>query len=272
MNGDLSDDLFFGGRLKLLQPRKGHRVGTDAALLTAAARGRMADGALVADFGAGVGAVGLSLALSGAGRATLVEIDPATAAIAAENVRRNGLGDRAEVRICDVADVGRSAGSPRRDSLDLVVANPPFDAARRFRASPDADKARAHAADEGLVEIWMRAAARVLRPGGGVVMIHRPEAIGELVARAEGRFGGARLRAVHARAADPAIRILFAARKASRGALALLPPLVLHGEDDAFTPEAMDIQRGRTALTMDDAKTPAARAGVVRSGAEAPDQ
>lgn len=271
MSGDLSDDLFFGGRLKLLQPRKGHRVGTDAALLTAAARGRMAKGALVADFGAGVGAVGLSLALSGAGRVTLVEIDFATASVAAENIRRNGLADKVDVRTDDVADVARGDGFPRRDSLDLVVANPPFDAARRFRASPDADKARAHAAAEGLVEVWMRAAARALRPGGCLIMIHRPEAIGDLVSRAEGRFGGARLRAVHARAGEPAIRVLFAARKGSRGALALLPPLVLHGEGDAFTAEAMDIQRGQAALAMDDSKTPATRAGV-RVKAEGPNQ
>lgn len=262
MSDALSDDLFFGGRLRLLQPRKGHRVGTDAALLAAAARSRMADGASVADFGAGVGAVGLALAIAGAGAATLVEIDPTTAALAAENVRRNGLGDKVEVRICDVAEAGRGAGRPLRESLDLVATNPPFDAAGRFRASPDADKARAHAAGSGLIETWMRAAARVLKPGGHFVMIHRPEAIGELVAAAAGRFGEVRLRAVHARADEPAIRILLAARKGSRAGLAVLPTFVLHGAGEVFTPEALEAQRGEAVLAMDDTKTPAARAGV----------
>ena len=52
---------FLGGRLMLRQLRLGHRVGTDAALVIAAARpdakGR------VADIGAGSGAIGLSLAV-----------------------------------------------------------------------------------------------------------------------------------------------------------------------------------------------------------------
>ena len=52
-------DRWLGGRLALVQPQGGHRVGTDAALLAAAAgtpEGR------IADVGAGVGAVGLALA------------------------------------------------------------------------------------------------------------------------------------------------------------------------------------------------------------------
>ena len=132
-----SDDLFFGGRLRLLQPRRGHRVGTDAALLAAAARER-AGGAALADFGAGVGAVGLALAASGAAAATLVEIDPALCALAHDNAARNGLGARVRTVAADVAALGAGGGPdhPAAGALDLVVANPPFDDAGRFRASP----------------------------------------------------------------------------------------------------------------------------------------
>ncbi|MDR6287132.1 tRNA1(Val) A37 N6-methylase TrmN6 [Methylopila jiangsuensis] len=245
----LTEDGFFGGRLRLLQPRRGHRVGTDAALLTAAARGLLKDGDRIAEFGAGVGAVGLSLALSGAESATLVEIDPATAELARDNARRNGVA--AAVLTADVADVGRPGlGEEMRDAFDLVVANPPFDAVGRFRASPQADRARAHAAGEGLAEIWVRAAARLLRPGGHAVMIHRPEAIGELVAAFGGRFGDLRLKPVQARADGPAIRLLVSARKGRRGALTLSPPFVLHGPDGAVTLEAHAVQRGQATLPL----------------------
>lgn len=57
---DFTDDLFLGGRLRLRQPRRGHRAGHDAMLLAAATEAR--PGQRVADLGTGVGAAGLALA------------------------------------------------------------------------------------------------------------------------------------------------------------------------------------------------------------------
>ncbi len=251
MTADLTDDGFFGGRLRLLQPARGHRIGADAALLAAAARSRLVEGAAVADFGAGVGAVGLALAQGGAGFCTLVEIDPDLTELGRENALRNGLGSSVEALCADVGGVARvGAAGPARDSLDLVAANPPFNAAARFRASPDQARARAHAAADDLVEVWTRAAARALKPGGVFVMIHRPEAIGEAVAAFARRFGDIRLRPVHARGDGPAIRILIAGAKGRRGPLVLLPAFVLHGPDGGFTAEADRVQRGEAPLSM----------------------
>ncbi len=56
---ELSYDSWLGGQLTLAQPRRGHRVGSDAVLLAAAVD--LAEGRLV-DVGAGVGAVGLAIA------------------------------------------------------------------------------------------------------------------------------------------------------------------------------------------------------------------
>ncbi len=75
------------------QAPRGHRAGTDAVLLAAAAP-REASG-LALDVGAGVGAVGLALALfSPLARVGLVEIDPRACELARENIAANGLGDR----------------------------------------------------------------------------------------------------------------------------------------------------------------------------------
>ena len=90
---ETSDDAVLGGRLRLRQPLRGHRVGHDAILLAAATGARAGEQAV--DLGAGVGAAGLALAVRVAGlEVTLVEIDPALCALAADNARRNGLGDR----------------------------------------------------------------------------------------------------------------------------------------------------------------------------------
>ena len=57
---DVTDDGVLGGRLKLLQPRRGHRFGHDAILLAAAVAAE--PGEHTVDLGAGVGAAGLALA------------------------------------------------------------------------------------------------------------------------------------------------------------------------------------------------------------------
>ena len=93
----LTEDAVLGGRLRLTQPRRGHRVGHDAILLAAATPAHAGEHAV--DFGAGIGAAGLALAARVAGCAvTLVEIDAGLAALAAENARRNGLADRVRCR------------------------------------------------------------------------------------------------------------------------------------------------------------------------------
>src|SRR5277367_94636 len=81
---DCTEDAFLGGRLKLRQPKSGHRAGHDAILLAAATSARPGD--RVVDFGAGVGAAGLVLARRvGAIDLMLVEISASLAALARDN-------------------------------------------------------------------------------------------------------------------------------------------------------------------------------------------
>lgn len=253
MSEEITDDGFLGGRLRLLQPKRGHRFGGDAALLAAAARSLMGEDAAAADLGAGVGAVGLGLALFGARRVALVEIDPTLAAIAAQNVERNGFGDKAQAVVCDVADLCRP-GAPQEigaASFDLVAANPPFDDADRLRASPDAAKALAHSAGGDTFRTFAASAERLLKPGGAFVAIFRAEDLADALSALDRAFGDITMKPVHPRADRPAARLLLAARKGARGPLALLPGLVMHGADGRFTPEADAAQRGEAAIAMD---------------------
>src|SRR3954453_14412263 len=74
LTSELTENAFLGGRLRLRQPKSGHRAGHDAILLAAATAARAHD--RVVDFGAGVGAAGLALsARVSAIRLVLIEID-----------------------------------------------------------------------------------------------------------------------------------------------------------------------------------------------------
>ncbi len=140
----LTEDRWLGGRLMLIQPKRGHRVGTDAALLVAAA-GDARQGRIV-DVGAGVGAVGLALAQRNPLTSVdLVEVDPELARLAESNAARNGLQARTRILRLDVLNSRERREAGLADALaDCVVTNPPFFDAKAVRASPDKGKARAH--------------------------------------------------------------------------------------------------------------------------------
>src|SRR5271157_3774147 len=118
----LSCDAWLGGRLTLVQPRRGHRAGTDAALLAAAAD--LPDGRF-ADVGAGVGTVALAiLRRRPDASADLVEIDAGLAALAARNAERNGLADRARILRLDMCDASaRRAAGLADGEAEAVVTN-----------------------------------------------------------------------------------------------------------------------------------------------------
>ena len=138
---EIGEDRFFDGRLRLLQPVKGHRAGSDAVLL-AAAIPELGQGPF-ADFGAGVGTVGLSVALrQPALEVVLIERDPALAALAAHNAGLNDLAERVRVA---VGTIGARNGDLAREgvaaaSMAWVAMNPPFFESGQVRASPVANR------------------------------------------------------------------------------------------------------------------------------------
>jgi tRNA1(Val) A37 N6-methylase TrmN6 len=242
-----TDDAVLGGRLKLLQPARGHRAGHDAILLAAAAP----KSASAVDLGAGVGTAGLALLARGAARSVfLVDVDPDLVRLASGNAERNGFAARAEAVLSGVERVARRGGPPRptAGSADLVIMNPPFNDPQSHRASPDAVRRRAHSAPDADLKQWIAAAERLLKGSGRLVMIHRPEAIGTILALLEPQFGATEIIPVHARGQAPAIRIILRSQKGKRTPPALRPGFVLGGEDGRPTHEAEAVLRGAAPL------------------------
>jgi tRNA1(Val) A37 N6-methylase TrmN6 len=238
---------FLGGRLRLRQSPRGHRSGTDAVLLAAAAPPAAAG--LILDIGSGVGAVALGAALFAPHASFgLVEIDPAACALARQNIADNGLAERARVYEADLLDPAsrRSAGLIE-EKAETVLTNPPYLAAGHVRVSPDPLRAFAHVSDGGL-KPWVRACLALLKPCGSFVMIHRADALAECLASVEGRLGALTILPIAPRANEPATRILLRGTKGSKAPLSLLAPLALHETDGRFTPLAEAIHRGKIGL------------------------
>jgi tRNA1(Val) A37 N6-methylase TrmN6 len=243
----VTDDAFLGGRLKLLQPARGHRAGHDAILLAAAA----ARATHAVDLGAGIGAAGLALLVRGAARhIVLVDVDADLVRVATSNAERNGFAERVTAVQADVATLARRGGpaKPAPAAADLVIMNPPFNDPVQHRSSPDPRRRRAHAATETDLGEWVAAAERLLRGNGRLLLIHRPEKIAAILAALEGRFGAVELIPVQAKPGAPAIRLIVRAQKGKRTPLSLLPPFLLAGDDGQPTHAAEAVLRGAAAL------------------------
>lgn len=240
-------DAFYGGRLVLTQPARGHRSGTDAVLL-AAAVGLGFTGSCY-DIGSGVGAVGLGIALLRPGaRVALVENDPATLALARANATAYGGPEAVTVSECDIldrADLRRAL--PAR--ADMVVTNPPFHDANHTRPSPDPSRRAAHRLPEGVgLGDWLAACLDRLNEKGTVIAIVSATALPEVLDALSRPTGAITVKPIQPRRETPAHRILIRAAKSSRAPFTLAAPLVLHGSDGHFTQEADSLHRGDTAL------------------------
>lgn len=247
--GAFTADAVLGGRLRITQPRRGHRVGHDAILLAAATPARA--GEHVIELGAGVGAAGLAVALRAPGTTvTLVEIDAGLVALAAGNAERNRIAARV-LRLDVAAPVRAFAAAGLAPQCAMrVMMNPPFNDPARQRTSPDPQRRSAHAAPGDLLARWVRTATHLLKPRGTLSLIWRADGLADVLSALAPAFGAIVVLPVHGKPGESAIRVLVRATKGSRAPLALLPALVLNDASGRPTAEAEAVLREGGALPL----------------------
>jgi tRNA1(Val) A37 N6-methylase TrmN6 len=247
--GEFTEDAFLGGRLRLRQPKSGHRAGHDAMLLAAATSARSGD--RVVDFGAGIGAAGLAVARRVAGiELVLVEIDEVLAELARGNAASNAIP--ADVIVLDVtsaADAFAASGLPP-DSVDAVLMNPPFNDPVRHRASPDKARETAHVATAAMLGTWLHAARRILKSGGVLTLIWRADGLAEVLAALDRGFGNLAILPVHGDAKKPAIRVLVRAVKGGKAPTQMHAALMLNNESTMPNKQVQDILAGKGVLPL----------------------
>jgi tRNA1(Val) A37 N6-methylase TrmN6 len=249
-----SDDAFMGGQVIIRQPKSGYRAGLDAVLLAATvAPNTTSSRCDVLDLGAGVGTVGLCIARRcPSTQLTLLEREADHVALAQHNIKTNGLSDRVRVIQADLASPQQAIGSHdlRADFYDAVLANPPYHIEGRGTPAPDALKAASHAMPEATLENWVRLMARCTKPGGTATLIHRVDALTEILSAFTNRFGAIQILPIQPRATEAANRVIVRGTKGSRAPLILCPPFILHERDGTPTHPAQAILREGAAMML----------------------
>ena len=233
---------FLDGRIILAQPQDGFQSGSDAVFLAAAVPAREGERAL--ELGSGAGAASLCLEARVPGvLISGVERDKELAALANQNAQAN----KAKAHFIS-ADIFALPPELKRD-FDQVFANPPFHG--EGQASPDAARAAA-LMDDGRLGDWLKLGLQRTVSGGYFTAILRADRLNEALAALPEK--GVAAFPLFPRAGEAPKRVIAQARKGSRAPFALLPGLVLHQPDGAWTPEADAILRRGTALALSGAR------------------
>jgi tRNA1Val (adenine37-N6)-methyltransferase len=156
------------GPYELLQPEGGFRLGEDTLRLAAFAT--LKRGWRVCDLGCGAGPI-LLLLLGREPALTItgVELEEKVAALARENLARNGL--EGKVFTGDLRDPALLPSG----QFDLVISNPPW-----FPIGAGRSGGLARAEEQCTLEELCAAASRLVRNGGRFALVHRPERLVDL--------------------------------------------------------------------------------------------
>ncbi len=247
-------DALLGGRIVLEQPARGFRASIDAVLLAAAVDVRQESSVL--DVGCGTGAAALCLAWRRPDLAiTGLEIDPLTAALARDNVARNGRGQHPPGAVTVVSGdlmappeaLDEALPDALREPFAAVMTNPPF---HPPAGAPARDRGRAVAMRDAEGPAgWLGACSRRLMPGGRLVLIHRADRLPSILAALEPVAGAIEIIPLWPKTGSaPAKRVIVRCRKGARGPAILRPGLVLHDRTGIFTEAAEAILRHGAAL------------------------
>ena len=170
------DDLQYKG-LQLIQKKDGFCFGVDAVLLSHFAQ--VAKNSNVIDLGTGTGIIAVLLAAKKEPlKVTGLEIQPEMAEMADRSVKLNRLEGKVEIVHGDIKKAVKLFGA---SSFDAVVSNPPYMGRGGGLLNPADAKAIARHEILCTLEDVVQTASKLLRPGGKLSMVHRPQRLADII-------------------------------------------------------------------------------------------
>ena len=225
---------------KIIQDTERFQFGIDAILLADFACAGLKSGETIIDLGTGTGIIPLLMA----GKLeevsfTGLEVQEASAEMAARSVALNGLEERIKIVHGDLCD---AANLFPRHNFNVVTCNPPYMIDEHGRGN--ALDAKTIARHEVLctLEDVVAAADSLLATHGRFFMIHRPFRLPEIFSALEKHnMEMKRMRLIQPFADKEPNMVLIEARKNAKRRLTIEPPLIVRNDDGEYTAEIQQI-------------------------------
>ena len=229
-----TEDTVLGGRVHLVQPEKGFRVGTDSLLLAAALKEK--PGGHYLEVGTGCGGALLPAAFRlPETQFTGLEIDPVMVELARAGAQKNGFAERVQIEAGEASEWVK----PCENRFDCVFSNPPYFAEGTIQ-SPGEGRERAYLESLPL-EGWIKAMMFAAKPRAPIIVIHRAAELARILAAFDRWTGEITVLPIAPHEGEDANRVLVRGRKGlKRGRVRLLAPLILRNKETGGFSRAMN--------------------------------
>lgn len=232
-DGERIDDLQRDG-LQIIQHPNKFCFGMDAVLLSSFANAKESD--RVIDLGTGTGIIPILMSAKTKAEELIgLEIQEDSADMAARSVLLNDLSGR--VKIVN-GDIKRAAELFQAASFDVVTCNPPYMIGQHGIKNPNEPKAIARHEILCTFEDVSYQAAKLLKPGGSLYLVHRPFRLAEIFeSLMKNRLEPKRMQLVYPYVDREPNMVLIEAVRGGRSRLTIEKPLIVFEEKDVYTKE-----------------------------------
>ena len=235
-DGERLDDLMKSGRM-IIQHEKEFCFSMDSVLIAHFPKYKKKFKVL--DLGTGTGVIPLLIA-DEVEKICAIELNSQMAEIARRNVELNNLQKKISVV---EGDYRQHRDLFIAESFDLVIANPPYVPIKNGEVNKFFGVARARHEFTAKLEDVVKAARFVLKFHGSFCMIHLASRLCEIIdSLHRNQFEMKRLQMIQPKKNRDANLIMIEAIVGGKvGNLKILPPLVVHNEDNSYTDEIKKI-------------------------------
>ena len=255
-------DQLYSQDVRIIQNPHYFAFSLDAVLLANFVRPNHRQKLKIVDLCAGNGAIGIFLHDKLGGTFTEVELQPQIADMAERTILLNDLQDRYTVINDDIANVNDYISKDSidivlckdiynkipKDSADIVLCNPPyFPVTAQSQKNPNKALAIArHEIATDLVTV-VKKMNGLLKMNGHGYLVHRPDRLGEILQVCqENRLAPKRIQFIHPKPdRDANILLLEVIKDGRPGGVKVVPPLIVHGADNQYTPAVQELLYGK---------------------------
>ena len=233
------DDLQINN-LKIIQDKNGFCFGIDSVILSEFANDIKSKSKVI-DLGTGTGIISfLLLAKYNINKIIGIEVQPDVADMAKRSIELNNLNEKFELINCDVKNI---LSYMERDSVDVVVSNPPYK--KINTGGKNENEKKLISRHEILADIFdfIEAAKKVLKDKGALYMVHRPERLSDIIyGLRKNKLEPKKIRFVYSREdSEEAKLVLVKAVKNGGQFLKVEKPLFIYKKNGEYSDEVLRI-------------------------------